>query len=113
MVEVTFRPERIAFDALLASAQANDCAKFVYTTTGEQLTQARAAVGDRARALEGEVRRSKDSDQLYYLRKSPLWKLGLSELQAVRVNAALGRKQDPAAWLSPRQIERAKELEEG
>jgi hypothetical protein len=112
VVEVTYRPDRIGFGALLASAEASDCATSVYTTTDAQLKAARARVGARARPLEGQVRRSKESDQLYYLRKSALRHLDLTPLQSLRVNAALGRKERPGKWLSPRQVARAKELEE-
>lgn len=111
MVEVTFRPDRIPFETLLAGAEKKDCATHVYTTTEAQLKLARAKVGERAKALSAPVKRAKDSDQLYYLRKSPLRELSLSPLQSRRVNAALGLGADPLAWLSPRQLARAMELD--
>jgi hypothetical protein len=58
--------------------------------------------------MTGAVRESKASDQLYYLKRSHLTHLPLSPLQARRVNGALGTKQDPESWLSPRQKELAK-----
>ena len=111
VVEVTYRPDRISFAELLESAEQSDCTAQVYTTTEAQLKTARAAVGERALPLAGAVRRSKDADQLYYLRKSSLRHLPLTSLQAVRVNSALGLGQDPYQWLSPRQSTLATEVE--
>jgi len=110
VVEVRYRPQRIPFADLLASAEASDCAARVYTTTDGQLALARAKLGERAAPLAGALERAKDEDQLYYLRKSPLRALDLTPLQQRRVNAALGLERDPAAWLSPRQLARAQEL---
>ncbi len=78
----------------------------------KQLEVARAKVGDAALKLVGEPRASKDSDQLYYLARSPLRYLPLTPLQARRVNGALGSKRNPSDWLSPRQLELASELEQ-
>jgi len=111
VVEVRYRPDRISFAELLASAEESDCATHVYTTTDAQLKTARAAIGKRARPLDGAVKRSKATDQLYYLRKSSLRYLPLTSLQAVRLNSALGLDQDPSRWLSPRQSALAQEVE--
>ena len=104
MVEVGYLPERLSFEALLEVARSKGCTKRVFTTTAAQLKLARARVGEAALALEGQPRAAKGSDQLYYLRRSPLRFLPLTALQARRVNAALGTAGgDPGRWLSPRQ----------
>lgn len=97
---------------MLAQARAAGVASHVYTTSASQLQSARAALGDRARPLAGKPRASKDSDQLYYLRRSPLRYVPLTPLQATRVNAALGANSDPATWMSPRQVALAKRIQD-
>lgn len=105
MVNVRYLPSRIKFADLVEQAKAKSCTTKIFTTTEDQLRIAREAVGDDAKALVGEPRISKDSDQLYYLKRSHLRHLPLSPLQARRVNGALGSKQDASQWLSPRQVE--------
>ena len=57
------------------------------------------------------IRRAKDSDQIYYLERTPYRFLPLTPLQARRVNGALYTKTDPKAWLSPRQLETLTKVE--
>ena len=110
VVEVRYRPEQVSFEQLLTAAQARSCATHVYTTSDEQLRIARARVGENARPRPKAPERSKDSDQLYYLGRSPLRYLPLTPTQARRVNSALGLEQDPSPWLSPRTAELAEEV---
>jgi hypothetical protein len=105
VVNVRYLPSRISFADLVKRAQANSCTTKIFTTTEVQLQIAREAVGDDAEPLVGEPRVSKESDQLYFLKRSHLRYLPLSPLQARRVNGALGSKQDPGRWLSPRQTQ--------
>ena len=81
VVRVTYRPSRVAKEKLVEAASAMAC------------------------SLESapSERRAKESDQLYYLQNAPYRLLPLTPLQAVRVNAALGTKGDPARWLTPGQ----------
>jgi hypothetical protein len=104
-VEVEFLPEVLPFPELLEHADAGECAQHVYATTDAQLAAARARVGERARRLEAAPRAAKGSDQLYYLRRSPLRFVPLSPSQARRVNGALGLPEGghPLELLSPRQ----------
>lgn len=104
VVTVRFDAARLSHEALLAHAKQHGCTTRVWTTSDEQLEAARAAVGDRAVALgEASIRRAKESDQLYYLRQSPLRYLPLTPLQARRINASLYGRKEPGPWLSPRQ----------
>jgi len=111
VVEVRYRPERISFAELLTAAEARSCTTLVYTTTDEQLRTARARLGEKARPRPAAPERSKDSDQLYYLGRSPLRYLPLTPTQARRVNSALGHGEDPGPWLSPGASALAREVE--
>ncbi len=108
---MSYLASRVDFGELVEFAKSKSCTARVFTTTAEQLELARSKVGDAAVAMEGSLRVSKESDQLYYLKRSPLQHLPLSPLQARRVNSALGTKQDAEAWLSPRQRDLAKQVQ--
>jgi hypothetical protein len=56
------------------------------------------------RAQDGAFRYS-DGDNKYQLRSSPLRFVPMTEAQKAKVNSAVGRGEDPAAYLSPRQRE--------
>jgi len=45
-----------------------------------------------------------DNTPQYYLENSPYAALDLTPAQRTKVNAALGSRQDPKKWLSPRQV---------
>lgn len=44
-----------------------------------------------------------EKDHLFYLKKSPYKHLPLTDLQKTKINAALGTKQNPEVYLSPKQ----------
>ncbi len=104
VVEVKFDPAQISYAKLVEFAMANSCDQWIYATTDEQLAIASKALPGKVERFDGKPRVAKGSDQLYYLRKSPLRYLALTPAQARRVNGALGLGQDPLAWLSPRQL---------
>jgi len=87
VVEVWYDPAVLHYAELLAHADENECARWVWTRSDAQQRVAVARVGSRAERLSGPIRL--DAQQKYYLLKSPLAKLPLSEAQACRVNAAL------------------------
>lgn len=112
VVTVTFDPELVSYPALLGHAKEHGCTNRVWATTDSQLGAAREALGDIAVPLgETAIRPAKASDQLYYLRNSPLRFLPLTPLQARRVNGAMYLRKEPKAWLSPRQLELLKGIE--
>ena len=90
VVEVRFRPDVVSREALTETARGLRCADGVW--------------GDE---LAGRPRAASASDQLYYLQRSTFGRLPLTELQARRVNGALGDKSDPRRFLSPRQTQLA------
>jgi len=108
VVEVWYDPKTLPFAKLLAVAEKQDCARGVWSRSEEQQTVAKAKVGERARLFSGAIRL--DAEQKYYLLKSPLKDLPLSEAQACRVNANL--KGDWQRYLSPWQRAQAKDLME-
>ena len=72
-------------------------------TSAEALASAAAAKGYRLRD-NGEFRL--DAQPKYYLTTSPYAGIEMTELQASRANALLGRGERPDALLSPRQLAR-------
>lgn len=109
VVEVSFDPERISFEELLRHAEDNECASKVIARTDEQLDLAVSVVGERASRSDEPI--AVDKDVKYYLSKSPLAALPMTELQAARVNASL-KAGDWKQWLSPRQLALFERLEE-
>lgn len=109
VVEVEYDPRRIDYAQLLELAVERDCATIVATRDSEQHGLATARVGERAVRTDEAVRA--DGEPHYYLLKSKLSALPLTEAQATRVNASL--EGDWRRWLSPRQLEQAEALLEG
>lgn len=81
VVEVTYRPARIAAETLRQRAATAHCRP-------------------QPRAPQRDV---EESERKHYLRQTLLNLLPLTPLQVVRVNAALGLHRDAEAFLSPRQ----------
>ena len=102
VVRVTFDPSSVAFEELVREARSVSCADGVYTDKAGLKTEASEVLG------EGRVKATKsyrkDSEDKYYLRKSPYRKLAMTPLQAQRVNSLLGQRKDPSGLLSPRQL---------
>lgn len=107
VVEVEFDPKRVSYKELLTRAIARNCATIVATRTDEQQKLAAAEIGDRAIRSDKAIR--PDSEPKYYLSRSKLSKVSMTELQAARVNATL-RKKQWRQWLSPRQLELADQV---
>ncbi len=108
VVTVRFNAKELSYERLLGHAKEHGCTTKVWTTSDEHLAAAKKVVGDQAVSLgETSIRVAKESDQVYYLRNSPLRFLPLTPLQARRVNGAMYLKQDIKPWLSPRQLELA------
>ena len=89
-VRVTFDRTRLTHDGLAAAA-----AKYGYT---------------RELATDVRSRDASGRDHLHALAGSPLRSLQLSPVQAMRVNAALARGDNPLAWLSPSQLEKTGDM---
>lgn len=103
VVKVEYDPSVISYADLVKKAQTQQCALRVFTRTGKQHEVARTLVGNAAVTSEESVR--PDSEPKYYLSKTLLRFVPMTPLQAAHVNAAVGDGDDPANFLSPRQIE--------
>ena len=108
VVEVSFDPKRLSFEDLLAFAEEHECASKVIARTDAQLELAKSVVGARASRSDKPI--DIDKDIKYYLSKSPLAALPMTELQAARVNASLA-EGTWRQWLSPRQLDLLSRLE--
>ena len=108
VVEVLYDARTITAEALVRVAKQSKCTRRVFAD-GDALADARGIVGDVARPLDGvEVRVAPASDDLVYLKRSPLSWLPLTPLQSLRVNASLASPSavdgaKPEDWLSPAQ----------
>jgi len=103
VVEVAYDPGIIAFEKLVRLAKQERCATRVYFESESQKKAAETVLGQNAFALNGKMR--EDKDNKYYLSRTPLRYLPMTETQACRVNAALAKKVDAHQFLSPRQNE--------
>lgn len=106
VVEVLFDPAVTPYEKVLAESQCVEKPATVFAHDEAQLAAARKLVGARARprgSAEAQARDAKRSDRKYYLRQSSYHYLPLTPLQELRINAALGKKEDPQALLSPAQ----------
>jgi hypothetical protein len=111
VVEVRYDPARLSAESLVRQAQEMNCAAAVHLPAGPALEKARAILGERARALEGEPRDAPQSDQKHALRASFLRWVPVTPHQAMKINSALQTGRDPAAFLSPRQTVLARRIE--
>lgn len=111
VVNVTFDPSKVAYDALLKAAMEKGCATRAWTTTEAQAAAAKARLGNRAAPLTGPLRDAKESDQLYYLSRAAMNYLPLTPLQSRRVNGAMYLRTNPEKWLSPDQLGQLRRVE--
>ena len=98
VVEVTYDPSVIAFKSLYSKAKAAGQADHVFARTTEQAKAVPAA-----KRTDAPIRVSKKDDK-YQMKRHPLAQVPMSDVQRTKVNAAIGRGQDPRVYLSPRQI---------
>ena len=112
VVEVTFDPTRVAYEALVKSALEMDCAHRVYARTDAQAEAARPLAGNRVTRSDAAI--DARTQQQYHLAHYPQYHyLPLTALQATRVNAALAAKKSPDEFLSPSQVALRKRIEAG
>ncbi len=100
-MEVEFDPSAITYRKLMEAARGLECAAWVYARDDGQWAMARDLVGKATSLNRDPIVR--DKQPKYHLAKTPYRFIPLTDLQAVRVNSALGEKRDPIGFLSPRQ----------
>ena len=103
VVEVTFDPRRVTYETLVKTAMEMKCADHVFTRTDAQQAVAAKLAKDKAVRTDEEMKPEKE--QKHHLFATPYRFLPMTLIQASRVNAALAQNQDPALFLSPRQLE--------
>ena len=101
VVEVRFDPTRIPYEELLRRAKAMECATTVYTRSNAQQRIAARVHPDAAKRTDEPIRI--DRAPKYWLSRTPIRHVPMTELQAGRVNAAIGNEKDPVALLSSSQ----------
>ena len=103
VVQATFDPAVVSYDALVRAAKSAGQASSVYTHDASQLKIARGIVG-RAAQAPGAMRYSAKDDK-YQLKHALLRFVPMTVGQATKVNAALGRRSDPRRFLSAGQLD--------
>lgn len=103
VVEVEFDPEVVKYADLLKHAREHDCATVVYTRSDDQQKEAEAAVGKKA--LRSDKAVTPDKEPKYYVGKTHLKFVPMTEMQAMRVCGYLGKqRKDWNTLLSPSQL---------
>jgi len=102
-VELEFNPQIISFEDLLKKARSNNVASHVFSENQAQNTAAKDIAGEGYVSPHSSFRA--DSRPKYYLSGTLYRYVPMTDLQTARVNAALGSLQSPDLFLSPRQLE--------
>lgn len=106
VVEVRYDPATASETGLVNLAKSMECASTVYCVDEEQRARVAKLVGGAAKVQRGTLTPSLKDDK-YQMRHTEYARVPMTPAQASRVNAAVGRGQDPSQWLSPRQVELA------
>ena len=101
VVQIKYDPAEIDYKSVLKFAEANDCASHVFTENEQELEEAKKVVGN---STSSSSKFRLDSDPKYYLSKTKYQYIPMSKLQAVLVNAEIGKGSNPEFLLSPRQL---------
>ena len=112
IVNVVFDPSAMTYRELVTDAIRSRCAATIYTRTAAQKNIAMKLVdGKKEKNKVVAVtkfplgRLAEEKDQKYYLKASPFSLLPLISAQEVRINSALGSRENALDFLSPRQRE--------
>ena len=108
VVKVRYNDKTIDAKSIIKKAASKNCADAVYINEGSKKQFAFKDIPVR----DYKSYRS-DKETKYYLYKSPLKQIPMTELQALKVNRALATGGAPEDYLSPRQIEMANQLRSG
>ena len=103
VVAVKFNPDIISYGNLVKKAKSGKVASHVFSTNSSQNKIAKEIVGDKSVSSIASFR--PDSRPKYYMSGTLYKYVPMTNTQIARVNAALGSMQSPNAFLSPRQLE--------
>ena len=110
VVKVSYNPENINYEDLLAKAKQMSCASHVYTADPKDQNKAAKIVGQRHASSAKKFRM--DKEPKYYLSKTTYQYIPMTSLQAARVNSLIGQMKSPDHLLSPRQKALVKYIKE-
>lgn len=102
IVEVTYDPKRVTLEQLVKKGESCQIARKLFCRTDEQLGAAVKLVGKRAVKSTETIR---VQDDKYYLSRTPLKFVPMDSMQAMVVNARVGKRLSLDGFLSPRQKE--------
>jgi hypothetical protein len=110
VVELEFNPQIVSFEDLLKKARSNNVASHVFAENQTQSAAAKDIAGEGYVSPRSSFRA--DSEPKYYLSGTLYRYVPMTNLQIARVNAALGSLQSPDLFLSPRQLELYKYIQD-
>lgn len=100
VVQVTFDPESISEEKLMAEAQRQECAAQVYTNSVERTIRTGANMN--LKPMNGF---KVDKEPQYYLMHTEYKYVPMLPIQASRINSAIAYGQDPVVFLSKNQLD--------
>lgn len=109
VVELEFNPEIVSFEDLVKKGKLNNVASHIFTVNSGQSAVAKDIVGEGSVSPRSSFRA--DSKPKYYLSGTLYRYVPMTNLQIARVNASLGSLRSPDSFLSPRQLELYKYIE--
>ena len=109
VVELEFNPKIISFEDLVKKGKSNNVASHIFTVNSGQSAVAKDIVGEGSVSPRSGFRA--DSKPKYYLSGTLYRYVPMTNLQIARVNASLGSLRSPDSFLSPRQLELYKYIE--
>lgn len=109
VVELEFNPKIISFEDLVKKGKSNNVASHIFTVNSGQSAVAKDIVGEGSVSPSSSFRA--DSRPKYYLSGTLYSYVPMTNLQIARVNASLGSLRSPDSFLSPRQLELYKYIE--
>ncbi|NOT37057.1 MAG: hypothetical protein HOP11_06745 [Saprospiraceae bacterium] len=95
VVEIKYNPKKTNLSAIVNHGKAMNCADRIFINDVQQSINIE-------KSAKGEFRADKESK--YYLFNSKYKYIPMTELQACKTNLAISNNQNPAVFLSPRQI---------
>lgn len=102
VVEVEFDPSVITYEELVKEARALGVASRVFAQNSGQREDAVSIVGQSSVSDVAAFR--PDANPKYYLSKTLYRYVPMTAAQASRSNSAIGKRQSPDSYLSPRQL---------
>lgn len=102
VVKFKYNPEIVDYEDVLATAKKQKCADQAYTDDKNEIQIAENIASISAK---GTKTYRSDGEPKYYLSQTNYKYLPMTRLQALRINSALGKRQDATEYLSPRQLE--------